>query len=143
MDDEPDLICTFKDRNGDAWVSLAEHERVRRKKAILSACIVDIAARLNQMADELSALNTTTAETQPSPLGRFLMALHPEAPDSRGFRCPRACGLPRWRPGNPGKNCTIPDLSRAGWRPDRNANTHCVRNDRAFNGTRSRRKCRT
>lgn len=41
--------------DGRAYVTMGEHERVRRKKEIFQHCLVDIVHRMNKMADEIEA----------------------------------------------------------------------------------------
>ncbi|MEY2656091.1 MAG: hypothetical protein RLZZ524_3119 [Pseudomonadota bacterium] len=57
--------------DGHAYVSVAEHERQRSKKEIFKRCLVDIAHRMNQMADEIEQLQAEpwTDATAPAPLG--------------------------------------------------------------------------
>lgn len=56
--------------DGRAYVTMVEHERVRRKKEIFQHCLVDIAHRLNQMADEIEAEQPQEWDqpTAPAPL---------------------------------------------------------------------------
>ena len=52
------------------YVTLAEHERVRRKKALMTECLMKIAAAMNKLADDLETENSSIEdETRPAPLG--------------------------------------------------------------------------
>ena len=63
------IVCVGED--GRAYVTMVEHERVRRKKEIFQRCLVDIAHRLNTMADEIEREQPQpwTEPTAPAPLG--------------------------------------------------------------------------
>ncbi len=56
--------------DGHAYVSLAEHEQMRRKKALMTQCLMSIAHEMNKLADALEAENSSIdEETRPAPLG--------------------------------------------------------------------------
>ena len=56
--------------DGHAYVSLAEHEQMRRKKALMVNCLVHIAQQMNKLADDLEAeCSSIDEETRPAPLG--------------------------------------------------------------------------
>ncbi len=56
--------------DGHAYVSLAEHEQMRRKKALMTECLVHIAREMNKFADALEAEDASLeTETRPAPLG--------------------------------------------------------------------------
>ena len=56
--------------DGHGYVTIAEHERVRRKKAAMTECLVHIAHEMNKLADSLEAENSSIEdETRPAPLG--------------------------------------------------------------------------
>ncbi len=56
--------------DGHAYVSLAEHEQMRRKKALMTECLLKIAAAMKKLADELEKEDSSlTDETRPAPLG--------------------------------------------------------------------------
>jgi hypothetical protein len=63
------LVCRGTD--GLAYVLLEEYERVRRKKEAFQKCLVDMARRMNQMADEIEREQPQpwTEPTAPAPLG--------------------------------------------------------------------------
>ena len=52
------------------YVTLAEHERVRRKSAMKTACLLTVAKAMNKLADDLESENSSIEdETRPAPLG--------------------------------------------------------------------------
>ena len=52
------------------YVTLAEHERTRRKKALMTECLITIAKAMNKLADGLDKENSSLEdETRPAPLG--------------------------------------------------------------------------
>ena len=52
------------------YVPIAEHERTRRKKALMTECLMKIAAAMNKLADDLETENAALEdETRPAPLG--------------------------------------------------------------------------
>jgi hypothetical protein len=57
--------------DGHAYVTMAEHERQRKKKEIFKRCLIDIAHRMNEMADEIETMQAEpwTENTAPAPLG--------------------------------------------------------------------------
>ena len=56
--------------DGHAYVSLAEHEQMRRKKALMTECLLKIAREMNKFADALEAEDASLeTETRPAPLG--------------------------------------------------------------------------
>lgn len=56
--------------DGRAYVSLAEHEQMRRKKALAMDCLHRIAREMNKFADALEAEDASLeTETRPAPLG--------------------------------------------------------------------------
>ena len=56
--------------DGSAYVPMADHERTRRKKALMTECLLKIAAAMKKLADELEKEDSSlTDETRPAPLG--------------------------------------------------------------------------
>jgi hypothetical protein len=58
--------------DGRAYVTVVEHERLRRKKEIFQSALVDMARRMNQMAAEIEREQPQpwTEPTAPAPLGK-------------------------------------------------------------------------
>ena len=56
--------------DGARYVALAEYERVRAKQRVFKSALVDIAHRMNRMADEIEALQSQvwTEESAHAPL---------------------------------------------------------------------------
>lgn len=68
MPDSP-VICAVMEGDPRAYVPLADHERTRRKKALMTECLMNIAQAMNKLADGLEAENTSIEdETRPAPL---------------------------------------------------------------------------
>ena len=56
--------------DGRGYVPMAEHERVRRKSALKTECLITIAKAMNKLADGLDKENSSLEdETRPAPLG--------------------------------------------------------------------------
>lgn len=71
-DTQPDssLICGVMQGDKRAWIPLEDHERVRRKKAFMTECLMEIAQAMNRMADKLEKEGSSVEEeTKPAPLG--------------------------------------------------------------------------
>ena len=67
MSDDPIVIVG---PDGHGYVPIAEHERTRRKKALMTECLVHIAQQMNKLADALEAEGSSIDdETRPTPLG--------------------------------------------------------------------------
>lgn len=61
------IVCVGED--GRAYVPLVEHEAMRRKKALMTQCLMKIAQAMNHMADELEREGSSIFdETQAVPL---------------------------------------------------------------------------
>ncbi len=68
VDDSPIVGVMYGDKS--AWVPLADHERTRRKKALMTECLMAVAKAMNKLADELEREDSSlTDETRPAPLG--------------------------------------------------------------------------
>jgi hypothetical protein len=69
MDDDSSVIVAVMDGDKRAWIPLADHERMRRKKLLMTECLMAIAQAMNRMADELEKEGSSIdEETQPAPL---------------------------------------------------------------------------
>lgn len=69
MSDE-DVICGVLHGDPRAWVPLTDYELVRRKKALMTECLMAVADAMNKLADELEKEDSSlTDETRPAPLG--------------------------------------------------------------------------
>lgn len=69
-DDTSPVVCAVMDGDKRAWVPLADHERMRKKKALMTECLVKIAQQMNKLADALEAEGSSIdEETRPAPLG--------------------------------------------------------------------------
>ena len=67
MSDDPIVIVG---PDGHGYVPIAEHERTRRKKALMTECLVHIAQEMTKLADGLDKENSSLEdETRPAPLG--------------------------------------------------------------------------
>lgn len=56
--------------DGRGYVPIEEHERVRRKSAMKTACLLTVAKAMNKLADDLETENSSIKdETRPAPLG--------------------------------------------------------------------------
>ena len=67
MSDDPIVIVG---PDGHGYVPIGEHERMRRKKALMTECLVKIAHEMNKLADSLEAEGSSIdEETRPAPLG--------------------------------------------------------------------------
>lgn len=67
MSDDPIVIVG---PDGHGYVPIAEHERTRRIKKLYQKTLIDIAQRMNALANDLDVENTSlTDETRPAPLG--------------------------------------------------------------------------
>lgn len=71
MSDDP-TICGVMDGDSRAWVPMADHEALRRRKELLQHALLDIVARLNKLADdyEREVGKSWDEPTGPAPLDK-------------------------------------------------------------------------
>ena len=63
-------IATIDEATGTAYVTMAEYERLHKKARIYRECLLEIARRMNHMADDIEAMQTQPwgDDTEPAPL---------------------------------------------------------------------------